>query len=45
MIITIMTITILIIMIWKIIIEDDENNIEKASIENIFLCIINDLKN
>ena len=36
MIITIMTITILIIMIWKIIIEDDENNIEKASIENIF---------
>ena len=36
MIIAIMTITILIIMIWKIIIEDDENNIEKASIENIF---------
>jgi hypothetical protein len=36
MIITRMTITILIIMIWKIIIEDDENNIEKASIENIF---------
>ncbi len=36
MIITIMTITILIIMIWKLVIEDDENNIEKASIENIF---------
>ena len=36
MIITTMTIPILIIMIWKIIIEDDENNIEKASIENIF---------
>ncbi len=36
MIITIMTITILIIMTWKIVIEDDENIIEKASIENNF---------
>ncbi len=45
MIITIMTITILIIMILKIIIEDDENNIEKASIENKFYVYEKILKN